>query len=128
MNQAGDLPSQGALCLTRARIGLALLHKTFDLHLRQEREHLQQVLHLAVGTVEPELVELVRAQHGSVEPNGVTLGLAELLALSVGDDRAGEHVHIHATYLVDQVKTGREVAPLVGSAKLKHAMVFVEQV
>ena len=28
---------------------------------------------------------------------------------------------------MDQVKTGREVAPLVGSAKLQHALVFVEQ-
>ena len=128
MNQAGDLPSQGALRLTRARIGLAFLHKTFDLRLRQEREHLQQVLHLAVRAVEPELVELVWAQHSAVKPDGVAFGLAELLTLSVGDNRAGEHVHIHATYLVDQVKTGREVAPLVGSAKLKHAMVFVEQV
>ena len=127
MHQAGDLPSQGALRLACARIGLAFLHKTFDLRLRQEREHLQQVLHLAVGAVEPELVELVRAQHSAIKPDGVTFGLAELLALSVGDDRTGEHVHIRATYLVDQVKTGREVAPLVGSAKLQHALVFVEQ-
>lgn len=59
MHEAGDLPCEGALRLTRARIGLAFLDKPFDFGLWQEGERLEQVLHLAVGTVEPELVELV---------------------------------------------------------------------
>ena len=40
----------------------------------------------------------------------------------------GEHVHVHAAHLVDQIQTGGEVAPLVGAADLQHAMVLVEQV
>ena len=67
----------------------------------QEGERLQQAFHLHVRAVDPELVELVRAEHRGVEPDGVALGLAELLAGSIGDNRAGEHVDVHTAHLVD---------------------------
>ena len=72
--------------------------------------------------------ELVRAEHRRVEPDGVALGPAELLAGSIGDNRAGEHVDVHTAHLVDQVQAGGEVAPLVGAAEFQRAVVFVKQV
>ena len=123
-----DFPCQGTLRLTRARIGFALLDQSLDFGLRQERERLKQAFHLHVGSIEPELVELVWAEHGRVKPYGVAFGLAELFALRVGDDRAGKYVHIHATHLMNQVKAGSEVTPLVGATDLQYAMIFVEQV
>lgn len=58
----------------------------------------------------------------------VALGLAELLAGSISDDRASEHIDVHTAHLVNQVQAGGEVAPLVGAAEFQRAVVFVKQV
>ena len=126
VHHAGQLVSQDFLGLVQL-LAFPVVH-LIDLLQRQEGQHADALEYISIADIAPVLVELERAGLVGVKPDGVALGLAELLALSVGDDRTGEHIHIHATYLVDQVKAGREVAPLVGSTKLQHAMVFVEQV
>ena len=128
MHEARDLPCEHTLGLAGARIRGGALHEAFDLLLRQEREGLEQAFHLGVRAVDPELVEPVRAEHRGVEPHGVAFGLAEFLAVGVGDDRTGHDVHIDAAHLVDQVEARREVAPLIGSAELEHAVEIVVQV
>ena len=128
MHEAGDLPGEGLLGLALAGVGLGFLDQSFDFGLGQEGERLQQAFHLHIRAVDPELVELVRAEHRGVEPDGVALGLAELLAGSISDDRAGEHIDVHTAHLVNQVQAGGEVAPLVGAAEFQRAVVFVKQV
>ena len=128
MHEARDLPCKGLLRFASARIRLAFLDQTLDLALRQEGEGLQQAFHLRIRAVDPELIELVGAEHRGVKPYRIAFGLAELLALRIGDNRAGEHVHVHAAHLMDQIQPGGEVAPLVGTAKLQRAVVLIEQV
>lgn len=122
--------SQGKhpLCLTGTRIRVGGLDKAFDLGLRQERERLEQAGHLSIGTIEPELVELVDGKHVGVKPYRIAFRFSELLAIGVGDDRAGHHVDIDAANLVNEIEAGGQVAPLVGTAEFEHAVVMVVQV
>ena len=56
----------------------------------QQREDADVTLGVLVADVEPELVELVGRGVARVEPYVAALGLAELRAVGLGDERAGD--------------------------------------
>ena len=55
------------------------------------------------------------------------LGLAELGAVGLGDQRRGERVHRPGAAAADEVDAGGDVAPLVGAAELQRAAVPLVQ-
>ena len=99
----------------------------------QQREDADVTLGVLVADVEPELVELVGRGVARVEPYVAALGLAELRAVGLGDERAGdgERLGFAAQLAADQLRTGGDVAPLVGAAQLHlavHRLVEVQEV
>ena len=86
-----------------------------------------QAHHVGVVGLQPELVEGVGAEHLGVEPHGPALGLAELGAVGLGDQRVGHDVDRGALDLVDEVHAAHEVAPLVVAADLEGAAVAAEE-
>ena len=96
-------------------------------------EYLDVLLSLCVADVEPELVESVRSGASRIEPDVSALGLAELLAVALGDEWAGEAVAfcVVAECAVDKLCAGGHVAPLVVATELQaHAvlLILVEEV
>ncbi len=127
MHQGGQFLGQRALGEAggRALGGLAL--QLLDLRLRAEAEDPQEVGNVPVVRVQPELVEGVRGGQLGVEPDRAGLRLAELGAVRLDDQRRGQRVHGLAVGLADQVRAGREVAPLVAAAGLQRAAVAAVQ-
>ena len=97
----------------------------------QQREDADVALGVVVAHVEPELVEFVGRGVARVEPHVAALGLAELRAVGLRDERAGDGVGLAAGLAADELRAGGDVAPLVGAAELKTAverLVEVEEV
>ena len=90
MYQHGDLLSQTLLQHAHARVFLVLFNQGVDGLFIQRGEDLDVFLGILVADVEPELVELVWRGALRVEPDVATLGLAELLAVSLGDERTSQ--------------------------------------
>ena len=99
----------------------------------EQRENLDVALGILVAHVEPELVELVGRRVACIEPYVATLGLAELRAVGLGDERAGdgEGLGLGTQLAADELRAGGDVAPLVGAAQLDfavHRLVEVQEV
>ncbi len=93
----------------------------------EQREDLDVALGVLVADVQPELVELVRRSITRVEPYVAALGLAELATVGFGNQRAGQCESLAAGLTADQLRTGGDVAPLVGAAHLQFtAFGFVQ--
>ncbi len=123
MYQRGDLLGQGALADPGGRPLGAVPHQLVDLLPRLEAEYTQQVRHLGVGDVEPELVERVRGRKVGAQPDRAALGLAVLGAVRLGDQRGGQGMRGPALDRPDQPHPGDQVAPLVAAAELQGAAV-----
>ena len=96
---------------------------------RARGENLDVAFGVFVGYVEPELVELVGAGAVAVEPDVAFLGLAELAAVALGDEGAGECEAFLAGHAANEFRACGDVAPLVGAAELQTAvLVFREPV
>src|SRR5260221_14352264 len=79
----GEEPLRGALTRVRG----VRRHHADDLLERAEGEDAEQALDVAVVAVEPVLVEAVRAGLRGIEPDVLTLALAELTAVGGGEER-----------------------------------------
>ena len=101
---------------------------SLDLLFPEQCENLDVAVSILVGHIEPELVELVRGCPLRVEPDIALLGLAELLAVGLPDERAGEGVSVCLSESsADELGSGGDVSPLVASAHLQTAsLVLVE--
>ncbi|MNP23755.1 hypothetical protein D3C76_1164750 [compost metagenome] len=127
MHQAGDLIGQHIL---RAR-GFAAVFVFFfqgiDLFNVHKGEEFQEAINVRIGGVDPELVEFVRAGFLRIEPDCATFGFTEFGAIRFGDQRNGQAEDLVLMQTTRQVDTGRDVAPLVGTANLQgHAVQFVQ--
>ena len=87
----------------------------------EQREDTDVALSVVVAHVQPELVELVGRGVASVEPYVTALGLTELGAVSLLDQRAGDGVSLATELAADQLGTCGDVAPLVRTAQLHLA-------
>ena len=76
--------------LAPARVRLVQLHEFIHTRFWQQREQPQKLLEVSIVGVEPELEERVRAGSIRGEPDRSQLGLAELSAVGLGDQRRGE--------------------------------------
>ena len=94
----------------------------------EQGEDLDVAFGVVVAHVEPELVELVGRRIARIEPYVAALGLAELGAVGLRDERAGDRIGLGAQLAADQLGAGGDVAPLVGSAQLHLAAVFLVEV
>ena len=94
----------------------------------EQGEDLDVAFGVVVAHVEPELVELVGRRIARIEPHVAALGLAELGAVGLRDERAGDRIGFGAQLAADQLGAGGDVAPLVGSAQLHLAAVFLVEV
>ena len=109
------------------RAGAVRFDGGFDGSAVEHREDLDIALGIQIADIQPELVELVRAGALRVEPDVALLGLAELAAVRLGDQRAGQGVGLFAQHAADQLRAGGDIAPLVGAAELQvHVAVLVE--
>ena len=89
-----------------------------DFFAGQEGEVFEVADHVAVVCVDPELVEAVDARLGRIEPDGAFLGLAELGAVRVCDERQGQSPDVSGKLFAGEVDAGGDVAPLVAPADL----------
>ena len=130
MNHHGDFFGQTALQHAAAGILTVLFDEGIDSLFVQRGEYLDVALGIVVADVEPELIELVGSGALRVEPDVSALGLAEFLAVGLGDKRTGEcegGLGVVAQCAANQFRTGGHVAPLVVAAQLQaHAFVLIE--
>ncbi len=99
----------------------------FYLFLREESEDTDIASGVDIGAVEPELVELVGRSLLGVEPDVAALGLAELGAVGLSDEGAGECVSLATFHTTDKLGAGCNVAPLVGTSHLEAAVLGAVQ-
>jgi len=124
----GDLACEHFLELARVG-GFAMLGDELVYFIAREHgEYLYVPLGVLVGDVEPELVELVGRGQPGVEPDVPFLGFAELGAVGLGDERAGEGVSLAAGLAAYEFGPRGDVAPLVGATHLQAAVLRVVQV
>ena len=117
MNHSGNLLGQTLLQGALTRVLTLLLDEGVNLLLGQHGEYLDVFFGVLVGDIEPELIELVGRRALGVEPYVAVLGLAELLAVGLGNERAGQREGVIGTLeTADKLRAGGDVAPLVGTA------------
>ena len=92
MYHYGNLFCQTTLQHAAAWVLTVLVDERLDGIALERGEYLDVLLGFFVAHVEPELVEGVRRGAVAVEPDVAALGLAKLLAVGLGDERAGEAV------------------------------------
>ncbi len=119
--------------MRHARVFVVLGYERVDGFLVEVGEYLDVLLSLCVAHVEPELVEGIRSGASRVEPYVAALGLAKLLAVALGDERASKAVGfgVVAKCTVYKLGTSGHVAPLVVAAKLKAyavLLILIEEV
>mmetsp|Transcript_10132 Transcript_10132/g.30355 ORF Transcript_10132/g.30355 Transcript_10132/m.30355 type:complete len:313 (-) Transcript_10132:1098-2036(-) len=128
VHEAGHLLRQPSLRLVGLRPWLPhLLLDSSDLIEGEEGEHAQELGDLRVRYVSQQmLVELEGRQLVSGEPDSTILGLAELAAIRLGEQREGEAeaqlpvLPLLTCHLPHQLRARGDVAPLVAAACL-HA-------
>ena len=127
MHHAGHFFAQTLLQHAAAGVGAVLGDEGVDFVLRERGENLDVTLCLFVAHVEPELVELIGRGALRVEPHVALLGLAELLAVGLCDERAGEGISVGfcAELAADEFRASCDVAPLVGTAHLQATAFFL---
>ena len=133
MNHRGNLLRQPLLQRPQMGRGIMLGDKRFDGFAVQEGENPDIALGVLVADVEPELIELVRRRIARVEPHVAALGLAELGAVGLGNQGAGdgERLGFGTQLAADELGARGDVAPLVGTAELDfavHGLVEVQKV
>ena len=116
-----DLAGQQALQLAALGRLAVRRDRRLDRSTVQHREDLDEALRVLVADVQPELVELVRGGALRVEPDVALLGLAELGAVGLLDQRAGQREGLAAVHAADELRARGDVAPLVGAAQLQDA-------
>ena len=123
-----NLLGQPLLELALTWILLVLFYGSLDFFFREKGENLDISLGILVRDIEPELLELVWRCPFRVGPDVAVLGLAELSAVSLPDERTGQCVCVSlAEHPADKLRTRGDVAPLVASAHFQTAiLVLVE--
>ena len=129
MDEGCHFLGEAALKDAASGILLVLLREALDRLLVEVGEDLDVALGVLIADVEPELIESVGRGAVRVEPNVAALRLAELLAVSLGDEGAceAEGLGVVAEGAADELRARRHVAPLVVAAELQaHAVVLIE--
>ena len=129
VDHAGDFLSQSLLQDAAAGILRVLFGERLDGRLVQISEDLDIAFGIFIADIEPELIEGVGRGAVAIEPDVAALGLAELLPVGLGDQRAGqtECFRFLSEGAADELRARCHVAPLVVSAQLElHAVVPVE--
>ena len=105
-------------------------NKAVDCFLVQRCEYLDVALCVLVAHIQPELIESIGSGAVAVQPDVAFLGLAELLAVGLGYQGAGQcKGAVIATQLAtNKFCTGGNVAPLVGTAHLQTAVLLLIEV
>ncbi|MNV72818.1 hypothetical protein D3C71_1659330 [compost metagenome] len=105
MHHAGHFFCQhilGTRCLAAV---LVFFFQRVDFGQIHKGEELQEAVHVGVGGVDPELVELVRAGFFRCQPDCATFGLAEFGAIGFGDQRHGQAEHLLLMHAAGQIDT-----------------------
>src|SRR5260221_12076761 len=118
----GDLFGEEPLRRALTRVRGVRRHHGGDFFERAEGEDPEQALDVAVVAVEPVLVEAVRAGLRGIEPDVLTLALAELTAVGGGEERTDQPVGRRALPAGDELDPGGDVAPLVAAPHLQLAL------
>ena len=92
--------------------------------MREEREKLEKLDHLRVLHLDQELVKAIDARPRGREPDRAAFGLAEFGAVGLGQQRRGQAAGGDVALAADEVDARRDVAPLVGAARLQDAAIF----
>ena len=125
----GDFLAKSALQHAATGILAMLFDKGVDGLLVQRSEDLDVLFCFLVADVQPELIEAIGRRALRVEPYVALLGLSELLAIGLCDERAGqgEGFSVVAQRAADEFRASGHVAPLVVAAELElDALVLVE--
>jgi len=122
MNGARNFGGEGFVGLASTGVGGVFGFERFDFGAGEERELAEVFADLGILGVYEELVELVGARFFRIEPDGATLGFAELCAVGFGDERKGESPGGESRFFADEIGAGRDVAPLLGATDLEFAV------
>ena len=113
VDEIGELLGQSPLGCPLMRPLLRCHEQVSNLLARLEAEGVQQVLHISIIRVQPELEEVIRAGQCGVQPDGACLGLAELGAIGLGQQGSGQRVHRGLLCSSNEIHASGDVAPLV---------------
>ena len=97
----------------------------------EERENLNVLLGILIRRIEPKLVKFIHRGFVGVEPNVPAFGFTEFRPVGFGNQRGGQRecfrldIRVHAAH---EFGSGGDVAPLVATAHLQHAIVMFVQV
>ena len=129
MHHDGDFLTETALQAATTRILAVLLNESIDGFLVQRSKDLDVLLCFLIADVQPELIEAVGAGTLGIELDVTRLGLTELLAVALRDERTGEceGLDIVTQRAADEFRASSHVAPLVVTAELEfYAFMLIE--
>ena len=127
MNQTSHLLRQyilGARCFTAVFI---FFFQGVDLFNAHKCEELQEAVNVGIRSVNPELVEFVRAGFLRIQPDCAAFSFTKFGAVCFGDQRNGQAKHLILMQTTGQVDTRSDVTPLVRTTNLQHHTVLFVQ-
>ncbi|KUX79238.1 hypothetical protein AWF91_22830 [Escherichia coli] len=83
-------------------------------------EELQEAVNVGIRSVDPELVEFVRAGFLRIQPDCAAFSFTKFGAVCFGDQRNGQAKHLILMQTTGQVDTRSDVTPLVRTTNLQH--------
>src|SRR6478609_9041048 len=111
----------------RARVGFVLRSQAQDLGVLEEAVDAQELEHVRVGRVQPELVERIGRGARLIQPDGPGLRLAEFAAVRLGDERRGQAECFGLMLAANQINPADDVAPLIRPTYLQGDAVLLEE-
>ena len=130
MKLAHDDLGKLLLTVSEFRMFKVLSDDLIDFIDRTVIEDVEVFLDVTVGDVHEILVDVVWGGHLRIKIEGTGFGLAEFLAIGIGDELEGEDFGsaVASFLLLDEVQGGRKVAPLVSATELHGAVIFLIEV
>ena len=105
-----------------------LLDQSIDFILGKIGKDLDIFGSISITHVQPELVEFVRRSVTAIQPDIARFSLAELASVGFRNQRTGQSKSLAAQLTADQLRTGRDIPPLVGSSHLQPATFVLIQI
>src|SRR5690606_10246415 len=99
-----------------------------DFRLGFQGKDFDPVFSIFIARIEPKLVIFVWRGFFGVQPYRSAFCFAELVAVSFLDKLGGEPESRTALFPTDELRSGNDVAPLIGSAHLEHTAVIFPKV
>ncbi len=122
MHKLRGLTGKNALSF-RPSLGLFVTALDFrDLSRRQKGEVAQELIHIRVCHIEPELIKGIGRCLIRADPDRARLGLTEFGAIGLGNQGGGDPKYLLLVHAPGQINPARDIAPLVAATHLHGAV------